>query len=138
MLSALSNISAAAHQLAAGRAQPIRERTATAAAALAALTPVQPVPSVSDPFDEDGFGFLYGPSGLPSGGAVPTRAAEAAPRIADETAPARLAMESTELSALLSSLMAPKSAVPTDGNAALPKPADTPQQSLITTLYRQF
>ena len=127
MLSAVSNISATAHQVAAGRAQPSRERTA--AAALAALTPAQPVPSVSDPFDDagDGFGFLYGPSGLPPGGTIPT---QAAPRSTDGNSPARLAMQSTELSALLSSLMAPEGTKATDARPA--------QESLITTLYRQF
>ncbi|PTM98719.1 hypothetical protein [Mycoplana dimorpha] len=134
MLSAVSNISATAHQVAAGRAQPSRERTAAAAAALAALTPAQPLPSVAEPVDDGGFGFLYGPSGLPSGGPVPAQAIEPASR----PSPARLAMESTELSALLSSLMAPEGAAPSSATADLAQAADTPQQSLITMLYRQF
>lgn len=138
MLSAVSNISATAHQLAAGRAQPSRERTAAAAAALAALTPAQPLPSVADPADDAGFGFLYGPSGLPSGGPVPAQATETASRPAEGNAPARLAMESAELSALLSSLMAPGGAAANSATADLPQAADTPQQSLITMLYRQF
>lgn len=137
MLSALSNISGATHQVATGRPQANAARAETAAAALAALAPTRPLPSVSDPLDEDGFSFLYRPNGLPSGADVsPLAAPQAA---TNGSASSRLAVESTQLSSLLSSLM---SAAPTASSAAPPAAAEPPlsavQETLIVKLYQQF
>ncbi|MBD9371623.1 hypothetical protein IB238_03070 [Rhizobium sp. ARZ01] len=137
MLSALSNINGAAHQVSAGRAQAITTRTEAAVAALAALSPAQPLPSVSDPFeDDDSFSFLYRPNGRPSGSDTSTSSTQS---VADSSvSQSRLGMESTQLSSLLSSLMAPAAT----RDAAAPSTAGAPlpavQESLIAKLYQQF
>ncbi|MDR6757291.1 hypothetical protein J2Y48_002587 [Mycoplana sp. BE70] len=135
MLSALTNISGMQH-VATGRPQVNAARTETAAAALAALSPAQPLPSVSDPIDEDGFSFLYRPNGLPSGAdASPLAVPQAATN--GSSAPSRLAVESTQLSSLLSSLM---SAAPTASSAVSPAATEPSgaQETLIVKLYQQF
>ncbi|HUH50341.1 MAG TPA: hypothetical protein VLZ56_10875 [Mycoplana sp.] len=135
MLSAITNINGATLPVATGRPLANAARTETAAAALAALSPAQPLPSVSDPFDEDGFSFLYRPNGLPSGAdASPLAAPQAA---ANSSASSRLAVESTHLSSLLSSLMSP---APTASAAASPAATEpsAAQETLIVKLYQQF
>lgn len=137
MLSALSNIYGTAHQVAAGRSQA-NTRTETAVAALAALSPAQPLPSVSDPFDDDddGFSFLYRPNGLPPGGDTSTESTRTADTGSAHSS--RLGMESTQLSSLLSSLMAPAAATSTAVQASADAPLQPVQETLIAKLYRQF
>ncbi|MDF1631879.1 hypothetical protein [Mycoplana sp. MJR14] len=140
MLSAISNINGAAHQLAAERLQQRSARSDAAAAALAALSPVRPLPSVSDRSDDDGqaLSFLYGPGGYPA--LTTSQPGEAAAQSADaSSAPARIAMESTQMTALLSSLMTPTAPAPKQTGATAP--AQVPavaSESLISKLYRQF
>lgn len=140
MLSAISNITGAGHQLAAERLQQRSARSEAAAAALAALSPALPLPSVSDRFEDDGqaLSFLYGPGGYP---VLPApQQSEAATQSTDGSgAPARLAMESTQMTALLSSLMAP--AAPAPRQTVASAPAQMPavaSEPLISKLYRQF
>ncbi len=141
MLSAISNINGAAHQLAAERLQQRSARSDAAAAALAALAPVRPLPSVSDRSDDDGqaLSFLYGPGGYPA--LTTSQPGEAAAQSADAgSAPARIAMESTQMTALLSSLMTP-AAAPAPKQTGATAPAQVPavaSESLISKLYRQF
>ncbi len=140
MLSAISNINGAAHQLAAERLQQRSARSDAAAAALAALSPVRPLPSVSDRSDDDGqaLSFLYGPGGYPA--LTTSQPGEAAAQSTDAgSAPARIAMESTQMTALLSSLMTPAAPAPKQTGATAP--AQVPavaSESLISKLYRQF
>ncbi|MFD1329388.1 hypothetical protein [Mycoplana ramosa] len=139
MLSAISNINGVTHQVATNRPQANAARTETAAAALAALSPARPLPSVSDPFDDDGFAFLYRPNGLPSDTDAPPLAAPAQATANGGSAPSRLAVESTQLSSLLSSLMSP---APTASSAAAPAATELPlpaaHETLIVKLYQQF
>ncbi|SOC39923.1 hypothetical protein SAMN05892877_106261 [Rhizobium subbaraonis] len=152
MLSTISNINGGAYDLAAGRAQSAGTRTEAAAAALAALSPAQPLPSASDPFDDDGdaLSFLYRPSGLPAG--LPEQSEGSSRQ--SSSGGARLAVESTQLTALLTSLMAPAPATAADETesaaAQQQEVAETQrqaqeqallpalQQSLIARFYQQF
>ncbi|GMB81698.1 hypothetical protein NN6n1_24810 [Shinella zoogloeoides] len=126
-----------------------------AAEALAALTRPQPVTTVSTPSDvveEIGdLAFLYAPNGQPGLAAQPVStiaATQSTPdaRLAAERNPsARLAIESTDLDALMSSFLtartpsanpAPSPDVPsTVGNEQLALAA---RQSVINQLYSQF
>lgn len=146
MLSAISTINGAAHHLAAERSQPRSSRSDAAAAALAALAPARPLPSVSDSFDDDGgaLAFLYGPAGYPATPA-PQQTQTAPASAGGSDASAKLAMESIQVTALLSSLMA--SSGPAAKQAATASPAPQPvsepapasaSESLVSKLYRQF
>lgn len=152
MLSALSNINGAAFQIAADRPKASAVRSETAVAALAALAPAQPIPSASDPFsfeedDQAGFDFLYRPSGLPTGQSAPSYATEPLAdtpetrALASRDSSTRLAVESTQLSNLLSALMTTNVAEPRNTPAVEqqpPVPASASPQSLIAKLYQQF
>ena len=122
-----------------------------AARALAVPQPVTRVSTPSDMAEETGdLGFLYTPAGLPGAAALPAYAVPAT-RAADmegassRSGPARLAMESSELNALLSSFLtartpsvnpAPSPDVPAEAsNAEL---AHTARQSAVAQLYSQF
>jgi hypothetical protein len=126
-----------------------------AVSALAALTVPQPVTQVSTPSEiaEDigDLSFLYAPNGQPGISSVPAYAVPAAQatgeaRLSAERNPtARLAIESTDLNALLSSFLAPRTPsanpapspdVPAETNGA--QLARTAQQSVITQLYNLF
>ena len=144
MLSAISTINGAAHHLAAERSQPRSSRSDAATAALAALAPARPLPSVSDSFDDDGgaLAFLYGPAGYPATPA-PQQTQTAPASAGGSDASAKLAMESIQVTALLSSLMA--SSGPAAKQAAPASPAPQPvsapalaSESLVSKLYRQF
>lgn len=150
MLSTISNINGGAYDVAAGRAQSAGTRTEAATAALAALSPAQPLPSASDPFDDDGdaLSFLYRPSGLPAGLPEQSEASSRQP----SGGGARIAAESSQLTALLTSLMAPATAAEETESAATrqQETAETQrqaqeqallpalQQSLIARFYQQF
>lgn len=127
-----------------------------AVSALAALTVPQPVTQVSTPSEvaeEIGdLSFLYAPNGQPGisstapAYAVSPSQATGEARVSAERSPtARLAIESTDLNALLSSFLAPRTAsanpapspdVPTETNTA--QLARNAQQSVIAQLYSQF
>ncbi|NVP54273.1 hypothetical protein [Mycoplana rhizolycopersici] len=150
MLSTISNINGGAFDIAAGRAQSAGTRTEAAAAALAALSPAQLLPSASDPFDDDGdaLSFLYRPSGLPAGLSAQSEGSSGQ----SPSGEARLAVESTQLTALLTSLMAPATAADeTQSDTAQQQEASETQrraqeqallpalqQSLIARFYQQF
>ena len=123
--------------------------------AVSALTVPQPVTQVSTPSEiaEDigDLSFLYAPNGQPGTSSVPAYAVPAAQaageaRLSAERNPtARLAIESTDLNALLSSFLAPRTPsanpapspdVPAETNGA--QLARTAQQSVITQLYNLF
>ncbi len=125
-----------------------------AASALAALAVPQPVTRVSTPSDmaeETGdLGFLYTPAGLPGTSALPAYAVPATQatdleRANGRNGSARLAVESSELNALLSSFLtartpsanpAPSPDVPAEtGNTEL---AHAARQSVIAQIYSQF
>lgn len=140
MLSAVPSLYAAAYPPADVRPLPRSARTDAAAAAIAALAPVRPVPSVSDGADDGGqaLAFLYGPNGQPA--APPPAQTGTASQSADGgDASTRLAMESTQVTALLSSLMAPGAAAAKQADAGVQPQADaaTPEP-LISQFYRQF
>lgn len=126
-----------------------------AVSALAALTAPQPITQVSTPSEtaEDigDLSFLYAPNGQPGisnalAYAVPASQATGESRIAAERNPtARLAIESSDLNALLSSFLAPRTPsanpapspdVPAETNGA--ELARAAQQSVIAQLYAQF
>jgi len=123
-----------------------------AAEALAVLSGPQPVTTVSAPSDaaeEIGdLAFLYAPNGQPGLATQPVSATQSTPdtRVAAERNPsARLAIESTDLDALMSSFLTARtpSANPAP-SPDVPAPASNEQlalaarQSVINQLYNQF
>ncbi|MGB3814981.1 MAG: hypothetical protein WA950_17325 [Shinella sp.] len=126
-----------------------------AVTALAALALPQPVTRVSAPSDmaEDigDLSFLYAPNGLPGISALSSRAVPPAQATTDERVAAgrnqnaRLAIESSELNALMASFLAPRtpSANPAP-SPDIPAEAGSEQlsriarQSVVAQLYTQF
>ncbi|MFT4159857.1 hypothetical protein [Shinella sp.] len=136
-------------------ASRIAESRPAAAEALAALSRPQPVTTVSTPSDaaeEIGdLAFLYAPNGQPGlaaqpASAIPATQATADAHLAAERRPStRLAVESTDLDALMSSFLtartpsanpAPSPDVP--AAASNEQLALAARQSVINQLYNQF
>ncbi|MCD2181070.1 hypothetical protein [Rhizobium sp. GN54] len=141
MLSAVPSLYAAAYPPADVRPLPRSARTDAAAAAIAALAPVRPVPSVSDGADDgrQALAFLYGPNGQPAAPPPAQTGSTASQSANDGDASARLAMESTQVTALLSSLMAPGAAAAKQADAgAQPQANAATPEPLISQFYRQF
>ena len=124
-------------------AEPAVSALATLSAPRPAL--VGPVSGTTEP--EGDFGVVYGPNGLPEGSAAPAYTVPAAAETPEQRSAntrdpsARLAMESTQLNALLSSLMSSPGA--TDRQAFLPETdggqlARIAKDSVIAQFYGQF
>jgi hypothetical protein len=140
----------------------LHERQASAAAeiqpalsALAALAVSAPASDMAEADNDlpDSFGIVYGASGRPEGVQAPAYAVPAAQattddRLANNRNPsARLAMESTQLNALLSSLMTPgvssDAGRPVENTVTTTQTTDNQlsrmvQQSVVAQLYSQF
>lgn len=126
-------------------AEPAVSALATLSVPRATLVAPEPGPVEAD----SDFGAVYGPNGLPEGAAapaytVPSAAATPDQRNANNRDPsARLAMESTQLNALLSSLMtSPGAGTEMSGPAAQAdnggQLARIARQSVIAQFYGQF
>ncbi|QRM54812.1 hypothetical protein [Sinorhizobium sp. BG8] len=129
----------------------------SAAEAMAALTASQQLQALDAQFDAEieadtSAAAIYGPNGLPEGAQVPAYAVPSSERSVETTVAnsrdpsARLAMESTQLTALLSSLMLPTE---TSTSATPASPDRLPEtdvyqlsriarESVVAQLYRQF